>query len=121
QNALYTDVVIADRNELARPYTGNQHNLDLEENTALFHIRSVYDMDGADMAALYDGGIETRRDPSLTHPDDRSERFIRVLGKRSIPPLLEQAILSDPILNPAEGPQPPLGLTPLIGSGDRNL
>ncbi|MDK9556558.1 hypothetical protein QQF73_02885 [Marinobacter sp. M216] len=121
KRALYTDIVIADANELAQPYTGDQHTLNLEENTALFHIRSVYDMDGADMAELYDGGIETRRDPSLTRPDDRSERFIRVLGKRDIPPELEQAILTDPVLNPADGPQPPLGLTPLVGSGNRAL
>ncbi|MBW4934471.1 hypothetical protein [Marinobacter sp. F4206] len=121
KRALYTDIVIADENELAEPYTGDQHTLNLEENTAVFHIRSVYDMDGADMAELYDGGIETRRDPSLTLPDDRSERFIRVLGAREIPAELEQAILTDPILNPSDGPQPPLGLTPLVGSGNRIL
>lgn len=121
KQALYTDIVIADRNELAEPYTGERHDLQLEDNTALFEIRSIYDMDGADMAELYDGGIETRRDPSLTRPDDRSERFIRVVGVRQIPPELEQAILTDEILNPPDGPQPPLGLTPLVGSGNRIL
>ncbi len=121
KRALYTDIVIADANELARPYTGDQHFLNLEENTALFHIRSVYDMDGVDMAELYDGGIETRRDPSLTLPDDRSERFIRVLGMRSIPAELEQDILTNEYLNPTDGGQPPLGLTPLVGSGNRAL
>ncbi|KEF30620.1 hypothetical protein D777_02562 [Marinobacter nitratireducens] len=121
ERALYTDIVIADYNELARPYTGERHKLDLEENSALFEIRSIYDLDGADMAEQFDGGIETRRDPSLTQPDDRSERFIRVLGVRQIPPELEQAILSDEVLNPPSGPQPPLGLTPLVGSGNRTL
>lgn len=121
ERALYTDIVIADFNELARPYTGERHELQLEDNTALFEIRSIYDMDGADMAALYDGGIETRRDPDKTRPDDRSERFIRVVGARQIPPELEQAILTNEILNPAEGPLPPLGLTPLVGSGNRTL
>ncbi|WP_417567400.1 hypothetical protein [Marinobacter sp.] len=121
ERALYTDIVIADYNELAEPYTGERPSLNLEENTALFHIRSVYDLDGADSAELYDGGIETRRDPSVTHPDDRSERFVRVLGKRSIPPELEQAILTNEVLNPTDGSQPPLGLTPLVGSGNRAL
>lgn len=120
EDALYTDVVIGNYNDQARPYTGNLHNLDLEDNTALFHIRSVYDLDGADMAEPY-GGIVTLRDPSQTHPDGRSERFIRVLGKRAIPAELEQAILTDPILNPESGPRPPLGLTPMLGSGPRGL
>ncbi|WP_156836600.1 PD40 domain-containing protein [Marinobacter daepoensis] len=121
ERALYTDIAIADANELAKPYTGERHDLQLEDNTALFEIRSIYDMDGADMAALYDGGIETRRDPGQTRPDDRSERFIRVVGTRQIPPELEQSILTNEILNPAEGPLPPLGLTPLVGSGNRTL
>ncbi|MCG2579620.1 MAG: hypothetical protein KA296_01980 [Marinobacter sp.] len=121
KRALYTDIVIASRNDLAQPYTGNRNDVNLEDNTAVFHIRSVYDRDGTDMAELWDGGIETRRDLSLTQPDDRSERFIRVLGKRSIPPELEQAILTDETLNPSDGSRPPLGLTPILGSGGRGL
>ncbi|MCR8916189.1 PD40 domain-containing protein [Marinobacter panjinensis] len=119
KRSLFTDVVIADKNELARPYTGDQHNLNLEDNTALFHIRSIYDLDGADMAAQFDGGIETRRDPSLTRPDDRSERFIRVLGKREIPAELEQAILTDVTYNPNDSTRKNLYLWPLLGSDNK--
>ncbi|MBZ2169070.1 hypothetical protein [Marinobacter sp. F4216] len=119
KRALYTDVVIADENELARPYTGDKHNLNLEENTAVFSIRSIYDLDGADMAEQFDGGIETRRDPSLTRPDDRSERFIRVLGKREIPPELEQAILADETYNPNDGVRENLYLWPLLGTDNK--
>lgn len=121
KSALYTDIVIADYNELARPYSGERNRINLEDNTALLHIRSVYDLDGADMAELYDGGIETRRDPSLTSPDDRSERFVRVMAKRSVPAELEQAILTNEILNPSDGSRPRLGLTPLVGTGTRAL
>ncbi|MBE0486577.1 MAG: PD40 domain-containing protein, partial [Marinobacter sp.] len=121
ERALYTDIVIIRGNELARPYRGKRHQLQLEENTALFQIRSIYDMDGADMAKAYDGGILTRRDPSLTRPDDRSERFIRVLGHRDVPADLAQAILTNEYLNPSDGSRAPLGLTPLLGTGNRVL
>ncbi|WP_375177775.1 hypothetical protein [Marinobacter mobilis] len=120
RQSLYTDVVIGNRNDQAEPYSGTRNDLNLEENTAVFHIRSIYDLDGADMAES-DGGIVTLRDPSLTHPNDRSERFIRVLGKRSIPAELEQLILTDPVWNPESGPRPPMGLVPMLGSGGRGL
>ncbi|MGD2137120.1 MAG: hypothetical protein PVF08_02610 [Gammaproteobacteria bacterium] len=119
-NALYTDVVIGKYNEQAREYVSPKANFLLDNGFGAFHIRSVYDMDGQDMAEP-DGGIMTLRDPSITLPDDRSERFIRVLTRRSIPGELEQAILSHPDLNPPDDPLKQLGLQPILGSGPREL
>ncbi|WP_020410955.1 PD40 domain-containing protein [Hahella ganghwensis] len=118
--ALFTDIAIGKLNDRAKPYTGIKLEQILDDNTAAFSIRSVYDRDGIDMAEP-DGGIVTLRDPSQTHPDDRSERFIRVLGKRSIPGDLEQAVLNNSVLNPTDGSNPKLGLTPILGSGGRGL
>jgi hypothetical protein len=77
-------------------------------------------MDGQDMAEG-EGGIETLRDPSLTAPDQRSERFIRVLARRNMPSELEQATLEHPALNPTDGSGPKMGLRPILGSGGRTL
>lgn len=46
-----------------------------EENVGLLHIRSVYDLDGADVAP---GGIARIRDPALTTADQRPARFLRI-------------------------------------------
>jgi hypothetical protein len=92
----------------------------LDDGFGILNIRSVYDMDGEDMAAA-DGGIQTLRDPAVIAPDDRSERFIRALTRRNIPSELEQAILVDPVLNPTDGSGPQMGLRPILGSGDRTL
>jgi hypothetical protein len=119
-NALYTDIVIGKYNENAVPYQSPRAEFLLDDGFGAFHIRSVYDMDGQDMAEPV-GGITTLRDPSVTAPDDRSERFIRVLTTRSIPSDLEQAILDSPILNPTDGSGPVMGLRPVLGSGARGL
>ncbi|OZG74372.1 hypothetical protein BTA51_05000 [Hahella sp. CCB-MM4] len=118
--ALYTDIAIGAYNDRAHPYTGVKLDQLLDDNSAAFSIRSVYDRDGVDMATP-EGGIVTMRDPSLTRPDDRSERFIRVLGKRSIPGDLEQEVLNNSVLNPTDGSNTKLGLTPILGSGGRGL
>ena len=47
-----------------------------ESDTALIHIRSIYDVDGKDKSAL---GIPFMAIPSLFTVDQRSERFVRVL------------------------------------------
>jgi hypothetical protein len=119
-NALYTDIVVGNYNENARPYEAPRAEFLLDDGFGAFHIRSVYDMDGQDMAEP-EGGIVTLRDPSVTAPDDRSERFIRVVVKRNIPSELEQAILSHPELNPPDEPVKQLGLQPILGSGPREL
>jgi hypothetical protein len=119
-NSLYTDIVIGKYNENAREYQSPQASFYLDEGFGAFHIRSVYDMDGKDMAEQ-EGGIPTLRDPLLTRPDDRSERFIRVMTRRIIPGELEQAILDSTVLNPTDGSGPKMGLRPVLGSGGRNL
>ncbi|MEJ2393734.1 MAG: hypothetical protein P8Z77_02960 [Candidatus Thiodiazotropha sp.] len=120
RQSLYTDIVIGKYNDNAIPYQSPQAGFLLNDGFGAFHIRSIYDMDGKDMAEP-DGGITARRDPSVTRPDDRSERFIRVLTTRSIPSELEQAILDSPILNPTDGSGPKMGLRPILGSGPRGL
>ena len=119
-NALYTDIVIGEYNEDAQPYQSPRTNFLIDDGFGAFHIRSVYDMDGEDMAAP-EGGITTLRDPSVTRPDGRSERFVRVLARRQMPAELEQAILDSPVLNPTDGSGPQMGLRPVLGSGGRDL
>jgi hypothetical protein len=61
----------------------------------VFHIRSVYDRDGDDMTDVSNGGpyyVPTRTKryldharSSVTRPDDRSERFVRVLEGEACP------------------------------------
>ena len=70
---------------------------------------------------MYPNGILDVRDPHAVTPDDRSERFVRVLAKRNIPSQLEQDILDSPILNPTDGSGPQMGLRPILGSGGRDL
>jgi len=118
--ALYTDIVIGRYNENARPYQPPQAEFQLPPGFGALHIRSVYDLDGADMATP-DGGIETLRNPTLTRPDDRSERFIRVLTRRDMPSDLQRAILDSPVLNPTDGSGPQMGLRPVLGSGGPDL
>jgi hypothetical protein len=120
ESSLYTDIVIGNYNANARAYEPPGTDLLLNDGFGAFHIRSVYDMDGLDMAEA-DGGIVTLRDPSLTSPDDRAERFIRVLTRRTMPSELEQAILDHPELNPTDGSGPQMGLRPVLGSGGRGL
>jgi hypothetical protein len=119
-NSLYTDIVVGNYNEKARAYQSPKAEFLLDEGFGAFHIHSVYDLDGQDMAEP-EGGIMTLRDPSITAPDDRSERFIRVLTKRNIPNELEQSILDNPVLNPTDGSGPQMGLRPILGSGARGL
>lgn len=120
KHALYTDIVIGKYNEQARPYRSPQASFLLDDGYGALHIHSVYDLDGEDMAEP-EGGIRTLRDPSVTSADRRSERFIRVLVRRSIPSDLEQAVLDSPVFNPTDGSGPRLGLRPILGSGGRDL
>mgnify|MGYP001824668789 FL=1 len=120
EQALYTDIVVGKYNEHATPYQSPKANFMLDPGFGALLIRSVYDMDGQDMAAAH-GGIVTLRDPSITTPDARSERFIRAFTRRTMPGELEQAILEHPVLNPTDGSGPQMGLRPVLGSGDRGL
>jgi hypothetical protein len=108
------------KGEDALAYQSPRANFLLDDGFGAFHILSVYDLDGLDMAEP-EGGITTLRDPSVTRPDDRSGRFIRVLARREMPSELEQAILDSPVLNPTDGSGPQMGLRPVLGSGGRDL
>lgn len=120
ENALYTDIVIGVRNERAHAYEGTDLGVLVDNGFGAFHIGSVYDLDGVDKATPI-GGITAMRDPLVTTPDQRSERFIRVLAKVEIPAELRDAILNDPQLNPTDGSGPILGLRPILGSGGEPL
>ena len=130
--ALYTDIVIGYYSKNASSYQSPRANFFLDPGFGVFHIRSVYDRDGDDMTDVSNGGpyyvpdpdksgIWIMRDPSITRPDDRSERFVRVLARRRMPSELEQAILDSPVFNPTDGSGPQLGLRPVLGSGGRDL
>jgi len=54
----------------------------VEEKVGVVHIRSVYDLDGADTTT---NGINTLADPSQTNWSARPSRFIRIVKAVSIP------------------------------------
>lgn len=118
--ALYTDIVIGNRNDEAEPYAGTLLGILLDEGFGAFHINSIYDLDGEDQATPL-GGIKTLRNPVLIRPDDRQERFIRVLRQVEVPKELIRSILDDPELNPDDGSAPFMGLRPILGSGSMPL
>lgn len=120
ENALYTDIVIGVKNDLAKAYQGTDLGVLVDDGFGAFHIGSVYDLDGVDKAEPL-GGITSLRDPVQTAPDDRSERFVRVLTKVEIPTELRQAILNDTELNPTDGSGPIMGLRTMLGSGGEPL
>ena len=52
------------------------------ENVGVLNIRSVYDLDGVDVAP---GGIATLADPAVATADERPARFVRLVKAVSIP------------------------------------
>jgi hypothetical protein len=52
------------------------------ENVGILNIRSVYDVDGIDLAP---GGIEATADPAATPADQRPARFLRIEKAVSLP------------------------------------
>lgn len=80
-------VVVAERQRapiLAPLSSGTAFNTDAAaENLAQLHIRSVYDIAGADSSSA---GIGVLADPLQTSPDDRPIRFMRVIKGVRIPP-----------------------------------
>ncbi|MDX1693291.1 MAG: hypothetical protein R3208_05980, partial [Ketobacteraceae bacterium] len=119
-DALYTDIVIGINNQQAKEYEGTNLGVLVDDGFGALHIKSVYDLDGADKAEPL-GGITTLRDPVLTSPDNRSERFVRVVRRVEIPKELKKSILEDPELNPTDGSGPRMGLRPILGSGGEPL
>ncbi|MEJ2609505.1 MAG: hypothetical protein P8179_05300 [Candidatus Thiodiazotropha sp.] len=87
EGIIYTDVVVA----VDRPEPLIRHDktagIDLDptlvaDKAGLLHIRSVYDLDGVDVATP---NIATLADPSLTTAENRPARFLRLIKQVTIP------------------------------------
>ncbi|MBV1914134.1 MAG: hypothetical protein KUG72_02040 [Pseudomonadales bacterium] len=88
QNKFFTDVVVMQERTLPPMIADKQSGVELDaslvdEELAVIHIRSVYDIDGVDSNGV--GGIATIADPALTLADDRPARFLRIVKSVSIP------------------------------------
>lgn len=77
------------------------------ENAGVLHIRSVYDIDGADNAP---GGIAAVRNPAVTPADQRTARFLRIEKAVSQP----DDDLKD-VAGTAFGPNRALGMREILG------
>lgn len=88
EGAMFTDAVaLAPRSPLPPVILDAVPGVDYDgqlaaENVGILHIRSVYDIDGVDLAP---GGIEVLRDPALTTADQRPARFLRIEKAVGIP------------------------------------
>jgi hypothetical protein len=88
EGLMYTDVVaMAPRSPLPPVILDAIAGVDYDarlaaENVGILNIKSVYDIDGVDLAP---NGIETLRDPALTTADERPARFLRVEKAVGIP------------------------------------
>ncbi len=80
---MISDVLAMEPRTLNSPLASNIDNALALENQAVLKIRSVYDLDGTDIAA---GGIASVADPALTNPDDNAPKFLRLVKAVSIPP-----------------------------------
>ena len=91
EGVVYTDLVAAEGRTLPNiiydSVTDPNDPLVVEE-AGVLHIRSVYDMDGADMATRVDGTATTipeMADPALTTAAQRPARFLRIFKQVTIP------------------------------------
>lgn len=87
EGVIYTDVVVAVGRSLPIIRHDKTAGIDLDpslvaDKAGLLHIRSVYDLDGVDMA---DPNIATLADPVQTRADDRPARFLRLIKQATIP------------------------------------
>lgn len=87
QGQMFTDGIVLEpkaRPEfIAAPQTGVDVDADqVSNNLGIINIRSVYDIDGEDRS---EAGIGTLIDPSLTNPDERPARFIRLIKPVALP------------------------------------
>lgn len=115
RKVLYTDIAVGKNTEEFKGINlGQRQGITLDKNEAAFLIHSIYDVDGNDAAerAGISGGIAELRDPSLYSPDQRSERFIRVIGKRYLDVGLRDDIIASNFLNGT----PETGLKAIFGA-----
>ncbi len=80
EGTIVTEAVIAQARPLPDVILDNQIGNSftqtlVSENSAILHIRSVYDFDGNDSATP---NIQTLADPALTTADNRPARFLRI-------------------------------------------
>ncbi len=112
EGIIYTDAVVA----VARSVPTIRHDktagIDLDptlvsDQAGLLHIRSVYDLDGVDVA---DPDIATLADPAQTRADQRPARFLRLIKQVTIP---DDDVLDFP--NSAFGATTQFGMREVIG------
>ena len=87
EGVVYTDVVAADDRTLPtirydKAAAGELDPTLVSEKVGLLHIRSIYDMDGLDIATP---NIATMADPAATLAADRPARFLRLVKQVTIP------------------------------------
>lgn len=82
EGQMYAEVVALESRALSTPL-GESIDSTLESNQqAILDIRSIYDMDGIDIAL---GGIEDHANPVLTDPATIDAKFLRLVKAVSIP------------------------------------
>ncbi len=87
EGTMYTDVVAMQPRALPPVILDAVAGVDFDaelaaENVGMLHIRSVYDVDGADLAP---GGIVAIRDPAVATAGQRPARFLRIEKAVGIP------------------------------------
>ncbi len=112
EGVIFTDVVAADARSLPtiiydKETTGELNPTLVSEQVGLLHIRSIYDMDGLDIAVP---DIAAVADPAQTLASDRVPRFLRLLKQVTIP---DRDVLDFP--NSAYGITGRYGMREVIG------
>ncbi len=112
EGVIFTDVVAADARALPtiiydKETTGELNPTLVSEQVGLLHIRSIYDMDGLDIAVP---DIAAVADPAQTLASDRLPRFLRLIKQVTIP---DRDVLDFP--NSAYGITRRYGMREVIG------
>lgn len=84
---FFSDIVIMQERTSPPIIADKQGGVELDQSLvddelAVVHIRSVYDIDGVDTTS---GGIAALADPDVTSADARAARFLRIVKSVSIP------------------------------------
>jgi hypothetical protein len=112
EGVIFTDAVIAVSRTIPTIRHDKTAGIDLDptlvsEKAGLLHIRSVYDLDGVDVA---EPDIATLADPSQTSAEQRPARFLRIIKQVTIP---DDEVLEFP--NSAFGVSAQFGMREVIG------
>ncbi|MDJ0806411.1 MAG: hypothetical protein QNJ78_06205 [Gammaproteobacteria bacterium] len=106
EHVIYSDLVVAQPVEL-RPIIFDQDDGD---DPGVLHIRSVYDVDGEDLATDVDGNPTSVTVLTAATADQRPARFLRILKKVTIP---DRDVLDFP--NTAYGRTQAFGMREVVG------